>query len=84
MIKNLYRVPKRQWQAWSFEAKKVFNSCHLYFYKNQTLLIHPKAPQVSASMWQTTAWNAAWIAADAVDDCVPEYIIEGDKVHECR
>ena len=71
MIKNMNRVPKKKWSKWSKEARAVFNACYSFFYDNQKIMNHPKAPKMSDAHWKTVAWNAAWIAADACDDAIP-------------
>lgn len=62
---NRHRVPKKQWQKWSVAARKVFNEVYSAMAKNAKLFMHPKQERVPARMWTTTAWNAAWTAADA-------------------
>lgn len=77
-MKNQYRVPKKQWMKWSNNAKEVFNRVYDFAYRNQDLMTHPKQPKVRTDHWQTCAWNSAWIAADAVDDCIPMEVISTD------
>ena len=76
MIKNVNRVPKKQWSKWSKEAKAIFNRSYLFFINNQGLMKHPRAPKLSPNQWQTVSWNAAWIAADACDDTIPTEIVD--------
>ena len=65
---NRYRVPKKQWKKWSEQARRVFNEVYYTMRNNkQTLFLHPKATPVPKAQWNTTAWNAAWIAADAAN-----------------
>lgn len=64
--KNAYKVPVKKWRKWSELARRVFN---LHFYElkeNQSILTHPQCDTMSARMWRTVAWNAAWLAADSV------------------
>lgn len=68
MATNTYRVSSKSWKQWSPQAKAVFNSVFGYMRDNQENFLHPKAPALPAIQWRTTAWNAAWIAADAVDE----------------
>lgn len=75
-MRNLYRVQKKQWRKWSTAARKVFNETYRFMMRNPNLMLHPKQEPPKPVHWKTTAWNAAWIAADAVDDCVPTKIIE--------
>lgn len=64
---NLYHVPGKTWRAWSVQARGVFNLIFSTMRPNQSLFIHPKAQPHSKEQWSTVAWNAAWIAARAVD-----------------
>ena len=71
MIKNVNRVPKKQWSKWSKEAHGTFNRCYKFFMNNQGIVNHPKAPKLPFNQWKTVSWNAAWIAADACDNTIP-------------
>lgn len=62
---NLYHVPLRQWRKWGPIGRQVFNELYSAMAGNQELFLHPHAEKLSKRMWRTTAWNAAWIAADA-------------------
>jgi len=73
--RNVHRVPKKQWTRWSKEARRVFNAVYFVCYQSPWLLQHPKAPKLKPAHAKTTAWNAAWLAADAVDDTVPTEIV---------
>lgn len=63
---NTYRVPKKQWARWPDIAQRVFNSQYQCMANNQDLFRHPRAETVAPGHWDTTAYNAAWIAADGV------------------
>jgi hypothetical protein len=65
---NKYKVNKRRWKKWSPLARKVFNETYFLISRNQSVFLHPKVAEVPKRQWKTTAWNAAWIAADAVQD----------------
>jgi len=69
---NSNRVPLRQWRKWSEPARYVFNEVYCFVAYNQELTVHPKQKAIPDEQWVTIAWNAAWIAADAVDDTVPK------------
>jgi hypothetical protein len=71
MTPNPYKVQQGQWKKWSEQARGVFNSVYAAM-SDQRLFIHPKAAKVSREHWQTTRWNAAWIAAEAVDENTKE------------
>jgi hypothetical protein len=62
---NLYNVPVRVWRKWPPIGRQVFNEVYSAMSKNRELFLHPHAAKISRSLWRTTAWNAAWIAADA-------------------
>lgn len=62
---NLNKVPKKQWKKWPDLAQRVFNEVFEGLYLNQEMMLHPKSAMVSEKRWKTTAWNAAWTAADA-------------------
>ncbi len=63
---NRHRVPVKQWRKWSTAARKVFNELYSAMQQNKELFLHPHQEKLSNRMWKTTAWNAAWIAADAL------------------
>lgn len=65
MIPNSYQVPKSQWKKWDEQARYVFNEVYCSMAYNQKFFLHPKATSASDKHWITTAWNAAWTAADA-------------------
>jgi hypothetical protein len=73
--KNLNRVPKKQWRRWSGTARNIFNDVYSFMMKNPTNMLHPKAEKPKDVHWKTTCWNAAWIAADAVDGCIPDSFV---------
>jgi hypothetical protein len=62
---NLYHVPVRQWRKWPAKCRQVFNEVYSTMSRNQDTFLHPQQDKISKRMWKTTAWNAAWIAADA-------------------
>ena len=67
-VPNRYRVPLKQWARWSQRAQDLFNALYSDMYDNQGLFQHPKAPEMKPVHWKTIAWNAGWVAANAVDD----------------
>lgn len=76
---NSHKVPMRHWRKWTPQARKVFNETYETMLENQGLFLHPKQATVPQAQWKTTAWNAAWTAADAVVDAAPR---DGDVVPE--
>lgn len=66
MPENLYKVPKDRWSTWSPQARRIFNTVYDTMVLNQKLFLHPKAARPKTKHWKTTAWNAAWFAADGV------------------
>lgn len=75
MATNKNKVPVKQWKKWSDQAKSVFNRLYSFMMSNREVMLHPKSPQPSPQHFKTIAWNASWIAADAVDDTIPDKII---------
>lgn len=74
-IHNKYRVPAKQWRKWSAVARATFNRVYPFMLDNQHNVKHPKAPTLTPAEWKTVSWNTAWIAADGVDDTLPDEII---------
>ena len=62
---NIYGVPQKQWTKWDVMGRQVFNEVYSSMVGNQWIFLHPKQEKMSRSHWRTTAWNAAWTAADA-------------------
>ena len=62
-MKNPYRVPQKKWRLWNAEAKRTFNAMYELML-DQPIFLHPKAEKQPARYWKTTAWNAAWSAAE--------------------
>lgn len=73
---NRYRVPVTVWRRWSPAARTVFNRTYDFMIDNPGLMNHPKQAPFKHEHWKTLCWNAAWIAADAVDNTIPERIVE--------
>lgn len=67
MIKNSYRVPKKQWSKWSEAARYMFNLHHAGMLLAQDMFLHPNTKSIPGEEWGTIAWNSAWFAANAVD-----------------
>jgi len=82
--RNLHNVQQRTWRKWSAVARHTFNELYSSMKKNQILFLHPKQGALTRQKWQTVAWNAAWVAADAIreyerDNKAPRRAL-GDKV----
>lgn len=60
---NRFKVAKKEWSKWTVEGRRLFNYLFHTMRANQRIFTHPKAVQLPAAQWQTTAWNAAWEAA---------------------
>lgn len=65
---NQLKVPRSQWKKWSKTSRNVFENLFLMMEANPQLFNHPSAPTLSGKEWKTTCWNAAWMAADFVQD----------------
>jgi len=63
---NIHGVPKKRWQRWSPNARKVF--CAVFeTMEDQKIFTHPETHPLHREEWDTIRWNAAWTAADASD-----------------
>lgn len=65
---NTYSVPKKQWAKWNGRARYTFNYVYDLMTMDQSMYLHPEDTPAPDSYWSTTAWNAAWIAAESVMD----------------
>ena len=63
-VKNQYRVPAGQWRKWNDAERTLFNGLYNTLLDNMPLFLHPKQEPPEPAHWNTTAWNAAWMAAD--------------------
>lgn len=71
-VTNRHKVPLKQWRKWSNHAKKVFNDVMYQMRpKMQWVFLHPDAKAMPKEHWQTTRWNAAWVAACAANGDPP-------------
>ena len=61
---NKHDVPKRQWKKWNEQEQYLFNSIYDQMTQRPDLFVHPHVVVPSFEYWSTTAWNAAWIAAN--------------------
>lgn len=68
ITENVNKVSKAQWLRWSEHARRVFNSVYWQMSADVSLFLHPGAEVPEPRHWNTTAWNAAWTAAAAVND----------------
>ena len=53
---------------WSKHAKAMYRQLKRYMIDNPTLFRHPKAEPIPKAHWATIVHNAAWIAAELLDD----------------
>lgn len=81
-VRNRNRVPQKQWWKWSVPARQVFNRVYTFMMRNPDMMNHPSQPRMKPFHWKTVAWNAAWIAADAVDDSLPTVVVTLDRGRE--
>lgn len=75
---NNFKAPTKQWRKWSETARAVFNRVYDFAIENPTLMLHPRAEVPKPAHWKTVAWNAAWVAADAVDGAIPTQVEDID------
>jgi hypothetical protein len=79
---NLYKVPSKKWRNWPDLCQRVFNHVYGVMYENQTLFLHPDTKWVYKDQWQTTAWNAAWEAADGCQQSLKAIIKQKSQVEQ--
>ena len=65
-VPNTYGVQVKLWRRWSPQAREVFNWLYHAMTANQHFYRHPRSPVEPPEVWGTTAWNAAYEAAEAV------------------
>ncbi len=71
-VANKFKVPKKQWDKWSNQARSVFNK--LYDAMRPTMqwvFSHPEMLPLPKEHWGTLRWNAAWEAACIVNGSAP-------------
>lgn len=68
MIDNKHEVMKKQWKKWNEDSQELFNGLYEYMGENQHLFTHPHTIQIPQEYWKTTAWNAAFIAAELIKE----------------
>ena len=69
---NKYKVAKSQWKKWPNLSKAVFNEVYSEMCYNEKFFLHTEASVPPTPHWKVTAWNSAWIAAQAVKDTLRE------------
>jgi|GEM_PF-4746071 len=69
-VSNKHAVGGEKWNDWHPQAQQTFNYLFEMMTKSVDLFLHPKAPRPSKEGARTTAWNAAWLAADQVHEAV--------------
>lgn len=57
--------------TWTDEQCAMFQRLYRHMLGNQTVFSHPKAARVPGEHWQTTCWNAAWVAVLMHAGCGP-------------
>jgi len=71
---NKFGVGARKWKNWPDICQRVFNETYYVMYHNQSMFMHPKGKENPDLHWKTTAWNAAWVAADACQQALKDII----------
>ncbi len=66
---NAHGVARKIWTEWSGQAREVFALVYNQG-RDQSIFIHPKTQKESDEQWDTTAFNFAYAAAEAVDGYV--------------
>lgn len=65
-LKNVYKVPTKQWKKWNSQEQELFNTLYGFSKKKPWVFSHPESPELSKEQWKTVAWNHAWMATDLV------------------
>lgn len=76
IAKNTHNVPRRQWKKWTLVGQSTFNMLYSHMKDSQQLYVHPMSQMVPDFHFKTTAWNAAWMAADITSRGEKHYIKE--------
>lgn len=71
---NTHKVNARKWKNWPDICQRVFNHTYELMRDNQRIYIHPKSAIIPDKQWSTTAWNAAWEAADMCQRALKDII----------
>ncbi len=80
-VANPHKVPKKQWSKWSPASQRLFNGMMYSLRPSmQFAFLHPDCPPMAKEHWQTTRWNAAWMAAEfAKKGVLKKVVIVDDK-----
>ena len=69
-MKNLHKVPAKQWRKWSKKQRKLFNRVYEDIRNiGADLFLSPVTIQrnISDKEFKVIAWNAAWTAAHMLE-----------------
>jgi len=61
-LTNKYKV--EVWTEWNEQQRRLFTELYERMVESPWAFQHPLAVAVEGGHWRTTAWNAAWMAAD--------------------
>ena len=64
-VRNMHRVPLKQWRKWDERERYVFNELYVTLRDSHSTLAPRGFDDVKQGSWGVLAWNAAWVAADA-------------------
>lgn len=67
-MRNTYRVPKKQWNRWSSQAKEMFNVTYRLIKENAEHLYPPGRCNLIPKELSVLAWNVAWLTAENFDN----------------
>jgi len=71
---NVHKVPVKTWRKWTVAARLLFNDVYSRIYDMRRVFYHPElAPSYTPERHSTTAWNAAWEAADSATEMARKY-----------
>lgn len=72
--RNKFGIAPRQWKKWCDLAQRTFNFTYEHMLKNQDMYLHPGTDPVRKEYWKTTAHNAAWMAAEGVEQGLKDIV----------
>lgn len=64
-MENKYKVPAKQWKKWNHLQKHIFERTYEALSVCGSI-IYPPGMKTTPKQIKVVAWNAAWLAADAI------------------
>lgn len=64
MVENYYSVNKKQWKKWNDTERQCFIDLYESMIESPWIYIPVEERDTPPAFYETTAWNAAWMAAE--------------------